>query len=297
MKKKNKGLFALIAVFAVLGLITITLGVTYSFFSYMRQGTTENTIRSGSLKFLYDETSKMGRGIALVDALPVVTAEELQAAKTDKTQGKVFEFTIESETSSTIEIPYYITARMKADSTLDPNLVKVYLTQVDGSDNETEVLAPTKYGTLNQYTPIPSERYTEKVLYDDIVPVNSTGANSYSQKYRLRMWLDSDANFSEVPAKCEYNDGTTTTDVTSEKGTAELCTGEGYTWTAAYYPLNNKTFALTVNVYSTGNVNTTGTTTYNATNVQYTPSYPETVCTGANANVECALNELHTLLG
>ena len=296
MKKKNKGLFAILALVAVIGLIAITLGVTYSFFTYMKKGTTENTIRSGSIKFIYDETSKMGRGITLTDALPVITPEELQAAKTDKTQGKMFEFKIESETSSTIEIPYYITARMKADSTLDPNLVKVYLTQVDGSDNETEVLAPTKYGTMNQYGPIPSERYTEKLLYNDIVPINSVGANSYSQTYRLRMWLDSDADFSEVPAKCEFNDGTTTTDVTSEKGTATLCTGQGYTWTDAHYPLNGKTFTLTVNVYSTGNVNTSGTA-FNASQIQYTPSYSGTTCTGVNANVECALDELNTLLG
>ena len=281
MKKKKYPLF--IAIVAVLSFVLITIGVTYAFFSYIGTGLTENEIRAGSITFHYDETTRNGRGISLVDALPVAEADETGAFLTNTDQGNVFNFKITADTASTIEMPYYITARVKDGSTLDPSLVRVYLTEVNGT-NETAILAPTTFSTLTPY----QSRTNEVVLWNDTIPVNTIG---FDQDYRLRMWLGEAANYSEVPASCSV---ALAEGVELNQTNCEAASG---TWTDAYYPLNDQTFTITVNVYSTGTVNTSGSTTtgYNANQIQYYNS-ASTQC-GTDQTVECALNELHTLLG
>ena len=127
---KNRGKQIVITVLAIVSLIVITLAVSYSFFTYTREGTTENVIKSGSITFLYTEVSKVGRGIELSDAYPISDEE----GKMQTGEGKVFDFKVTSTTSSSTSIPYEVTARKKASSTLDEEAVKVYLTEVDGEE-------------------------------------------------------------------------------------------------------------------------------------------------------------------
>ncbi len=67
--KEKRVLF--LSILGVLSMIMITVGVTYAFFSYARGGSTENTVQSGSITFLYTEVSKVGKGINLENAFPV----------------------------------------------------------------------------------------------------------------------------------------------------------------------------------------------------------------------------------
>lgn len=256
MKNKKR----LIALVAVLGIVLITAGVTYAWFSYSRSGTKENSISTGSITFHYTEGN---RSITLDDAMPMTDAQGM-------VQNTYFDFTVESKKSSTVEIPYYITVRRSTSSetTLDSH-VKVYLTKVTGEgNNEQETAAAlitnqniSKFSELGTYTnssiQIPA---SEKALYTDTVPVNSS---NYNVKYRLRMWLDENTNFLpvEVVTQAAYctddNNNQTVTTIGTESATIENCK-DGYTWhpavTETQYPFNNKTYTLTVNVYSEGQV-------------------------------------------
>ena len=49
---KNKKSLVL-SVIAVVMLLVITIGVSYAFFSYTKKGTTENSIKTGTITFLY----------------------------------------------------------------------------------------------------------------------------------------------------------------------------------------------------------------------------------------------------
>jgi len=200
MKDKKKVLI----IASVLLLVVITLGVTYALFSYVRSGTTENTITSDSITFLYEEIDKQGSGISINDAIPV----EDSVGK----QGQAFNFRIISTASNSISIPYEINVRKKDGSDNLDSIVKLYLTKVDNSNNETEVEL-AKYSELQTVT---KNNHQEKLLHIDKVPANSNG---YTQKYRLRMWIDNGTDFS---------DGT----------------------------YNNKEFSVMVNVYSSGHVET-----------------------------------------
>ena len=212
-KLKNKK--TLIAVLACLGIILTTVGVTVAWFTYSKDGQKENTIRSGNVTFHYQEESRI---IDIDDMMPMTDDQ-------GKRQTDYFDFTITSNTSRTLDIPYYITVRRTEDSESNmDNIVKVYLTKVTGegqNEQETQV-ALSKFSNLNHYTNsainIP---LSEKSLYNDTVLAGTTG---YTQKYRLRMWIDYDANY-----------------IVQTDGEEDS------------YPLQDKSYALMVNVYGEGN--------------------------------------------
>ena len=184
MKDKKKQI--IITLVAIISLIVITVGVTYAFFNYAKEGTTDNTIKTGSITFLYTEVSGVGKGISLTEAYPVADS----IGKAQVGEGKVFDFKVTSTISMNSSIDYQVTARKKIDSTLDDSAVKVYLTEVNGTEQE---LLLSKYSELNQTDRVDSSKYTEKVLYEDTVPANT---KNYEKNFRLRMWISDDTDFS-----------------------------------------------------------------------------------------------------
>ena len=185
MKKNKKAL--LLSILGIIGLIVITTGVTYAFFNYAKEGTTENSITTGTITFLYTEVSGVGKGISLSDAYPI--SDEVGKAQVG--EGNVFDFKVTSNIMNEASISYEVTARMKDTSTLDEDAVKLYLTKVSGTDEE-EVLLDN-YSNLTQTSKVDSSKYTEKTIYTGKVPAGST---NYEQAFRLRMWIDEDTDFS-----------------------------------------------------------------------------------------------------
>ena len=153
---KNKKSLVL-SVIAVVMLLVITIGVSYAFFNYTKKGTIENSIKTGSITFLYTEVKGVGKGIRIEDSLPISDDQ----GKLLTGSGNVFEFKITSDTLSNTSIPYEVTARKSSNSTLDEKAVKVYLTEVDGEESE---LLLDNYSNLKETdTKIP-EGIVEKTL-------------------------------------------------------------------------------------------------------------------------------------
>ena len=186
MNKKRKEM--ILAILAVISIVIITTGVTYAFFNYVKEGSTENSMTTGSITFLYTEVSGVGRGISVSNAFPV--SDEVGKAQVG--EGNVFDFKVTSTTPRNANIPYEVTARMKSDSTLDPSAVKVYLTEAKG-DMETEILLD-QYSNLAQTNISVPENIIEKTIYTDTVPANSA---DYEKDFRLRMWISEDTDFSD----------------------------------------------------------------------------------------------------
>lgn len=210
---KKRFIFSIIG---VISLILITIGMSYAFFNYVKIGTTENTVTSGILEFLYTEVEQIGAGIRISDAYPI--GDELGKVQTGA--GKEFNFKITSKLSGNYDIPYTITARKKNDSTLDGKAVRIYLTEVTGAVEEERLL--DNYNNLSDYEKAPSG-ITEKVIYTGLVP---TGSTNYEKEFKLRMWIDETLDFSPT---------------TNESG-------------SDIYPYNEKIFTITVNVYANAKV-------------------------------------------
>lgn len=275
-KEKRKRKQLILSILGILSLILITSGVTVALFTYTKLGETENTITVGTIKFLYTENTGVGKGITITNALPVSDT----VGKGYSTDGYVFDFQIEGENSGNEVIPYEVTLRQKADSTLDSRIVKVYLTNMN-EDADTELVAPTLYSALPQTT-VDVDTNIEKTLYNGSV---AGGETDYLQEFRLRMWIDESADFSATDYY-KHTDGTTITKADYDA----LEAGEQANYTivthvntvdntmytqaeydllgdksnvntianAPVYPYNGKTFTALVNVYSNVPTVTTG---------------------------------------
>lgn len=272
MEKKKQSKQLVLSILGILSLVMITAGVTYAIFTYTKLGSTENTITVGTIKLLYTENTGVGKGIKITNALPISDDE----GKAYNTDGYVFDFTVEGENSGNEVIPYEVTLRQKTDSTLDNKIVKVYFTKMSG-DVETAVFEPTLFSALTQTTVDVGDN-VEKTLTTGSVPANATGDSKYVQNYRLRMWIDENADFS---ATTYYKHTTTDITITAadyallddttkasyavvthvNTSTNEMLTQAEYDALddktnvsaiadAPVYPYNGKTFTATVNVYS-----------------------------------------------
>ena len=184
---KNKKKQIIITLVAIISLIVITVGVTYAFFNYAKEGTTDNTIQTGSITFLYTEVSGVGKGISLTEAYPVADS----IGKVQVGEGKVFDFKVTSNISMNSSIGYQVTARKKTGSTLANSAVKVYLTEVNGTEQE---LLLSKYSELDQTDKVDSSKFDERILYEATVPANTA---NYEKNFRLRMWVDENTDFSD----------------------------------------------------------------------------------------------------
>ena len=187
MKKNGKKKQVLLTLIAIISLIVITVGVTYSFFNYAKEGTTDNTIQTGTITFLYTEVSGVGKGISLTEAYPVADS----IGKVQVGEGKVFDFKVTSNISMNSNIGYQVTARKKTGSTLANSAVKVYLTEVNGTEQE---LLLSKYSELDQTDKVDSSKFDERILYEATVPANTA---NYEKNFRLRMWVSDDTDFSD----------------------------------------------------------------------------------------------------
>ena len=184
---KNKKKQIIITLIAMISLIVITVGVTYAFFNYSRTGTTDNVVKTGGITFLYTEVSGVGKGISLTEAYPVSDS----IGKVQVGEGKVFDFKVTSNIEMNSNIGYQVTARKKTGSTLANSAVKVYLTEVNGTEQE---LLLSKYSELDQTDKVDSSKYDERILYEATVPANTS---NYEKNFKLRMWVSDDTDFSD----------------------------------------------------------------------------------------------------
>lgn len=208
MDKKKK---ITLAILSIISTVLLTVGVTYAVFTYSKTGDTENTITSGKLTFLYTENVGAGSGINITNAFPISD----EAGKALVGDNQVFDFRIQGTVTGDATIPFEITLRKKANSTLSEDLVAVYLTDITEIE-EDEILDVARYSDLGNASTLTSEELetiSEKQLYAGVVPANT----DYNRSFRLRMWIAA-------------------TDIDGNEINQE--------------ELNGKTFAATVNVYA-----------------------------------------------
>ena len=176
MKKKEK----IVLVGLILLLVVTIVGVSYAAFSYSKRGEKVNTITTGQIVMTYTETDNI---IQIDGALPT----------TDKTgtvqlkAGEYFDFNISSTIVGNVNINYEISAKEVGESTIAGSNIKLYLTKLNGSEEE-PLMTPETYheeSEENTYTGRPAG---EMSLYKG--SMNSSENNNY----RLRMYVDENYN-------------------------------------------------------------------------------------------------------
>ncbi len=181
-EEKNKKIGIIIGL--VLLFITI-IGVTYAAFQYTKRGTKENELSTGTVSFVYNETSN---GVTLTNAYPLSDSEGKNLTEATEEDNGYFDFNVTSTLGGDITIPYYVYAvdiTGDVENKLSEDYVKVYLT-----DQEDQ----------------PLEKYNGEVpLYSDLDDINAQSKegqevqgkllyqNEFTEsgvhKYRLRIWV------------------------------------------------------------------------------------------------------------
>ena len=181
MDKKKQ---LLLSIGLVLILVLMIIGISYAAFKFTGLGKKPNTITTGAITMEYEESTNT---ISMTGALPTTDA----TGKVRLTAGEYFDFTIKSNIQGNANINWEIAAEdITASSAkkIDGKYIKLYLTSLDDSDNETEVMSPTVYSTdttENTYTGRPSGMMSL---------AKGTMSASETTKYRLRMYVDEDYN-------------------------------------------------------------------------------------------------------
>ncbi len=173
----------LLSIGLTLVLVLMIVGISYAAFQFTGTGQKPNTITTGAITMEYTESDNT---ISMTGALPTTDA----TGKVRLTKGEYFDFTLSGTIQGTENINWEIAAEdvTSASKKIDGKYIKLYLTSLDDSGKETEVMTPTIYSTdttENTYTGRPANMMS--------LAKGST-ATSFSTKYRLRMYVDESYN-------------------------------------------------------------------------------------------------------
>ena len=173
----------LLSIGLVLILVLLIVGISYAAFKFTGLGKKENTITTGAITMKYEESTNT---ISMNNALPTTDA----TGKVRLTAGEYFDFTLSGTIKGSENINWEIAAEDVTTSTkkIDGKYIKLYLTSLDDTGNEKEVMAPAVYSTdtvENTYTGRPANMMSL---------AKGTTSTSFSTKYRLRMYVDESYN-------------------------------------------------------------------------------------------------------
>ena len=175
IKSKSKRSSFFIIMLIIL-LIIALLGATYSLFMYAKRGIKDNTIKTSSINFSFDETTN---GISLKNALPMKDEVGKKLQKYDNKSG-YFDFTVsyDNTSSSARPVSYEIYITPSENNTLDGKYVKIYLT-----DENDLPLYDNGVKTFDQLEEAKTTDDNSKQLY------YNSFTKSGKKKFRLRIWL------------------------------------------------------------------------------------------------------------
>ena len=173
--KENSQKKVLLSVLGVAILVVAVIGISFAAYTATFD-TGENSISTGTIMVSYTESDK---AINITNALPI----DDETGKALTGEGNTFDFTVSTQATNALTVPYTITLTPSSDeNTLTNDQVKVYLTK-----DEEQKLAPTLVSGL---TPATGTRTGSFVLHDDKDVYTKTGETAKSSSYVLRMWVD-----------------------------------------------------------------------------------------------------------
>lgn len=183
-EKKEETKRIILSVLGVLLLLCSVFVVGFAVFVFEDTSNHENTITTGTISFSYNEKSN---GIDLVNAIPIDDAVGMKLTNSNKAQGinqGYFEFSVQASGSAKQSLKYQIYATLQEDSDMDPNYIKVYLTDDQDRPYPNYTSSVPVFTALENY----NDTSDEKVLYKGtIIPTENK-----TQRFRLRLWVAKD---------------------------------------------------------------------------------------------------------
>lgn len=183
--KENSQKKMLLSVLGVAILVVAVIGISFAAYSATFDYGDANSIKTGTIMVSYTEPTN---AISIPDAMPMSddNGKDLEGP------GKTFDFSVSTQATNALTVPYTISLTKVDPSSLGNNEVKVYLTKGD-----TEVLAPTLVSNLTDN----AARSGSKTLYTTQDIYNGTGEGAKTTDYVLRMWVDESVTVDATTSK------------------------------------------------------------------------------------------------
>lgn len=175
-------------------LILAVVGISYAVFSLTLNGSEDNKLTTGTISMSYLEATN---GISIDNAMPISDEE----GKNLSGDNEIFDFTISADIAGVTTVHYEISAEKINDYTeqvLD-NDIRLYLQRKAG-----DVYVDTPITSIPKaFTPLEEDSLVgipagEMLLYSSEFSNKNSSFNTYSENFRLRMWLGETANVDEV---------------------------------------------------------------------------------------------------
>jgi hypothetical protein len=178
-------------VLSVLGiaiLIVAVVGISYAVFATTLTGTKENTLTTGTISMTYTEDTN---GISITNAMPTSDTDGKALTGTNN----VFDFTVSSTITGVTTINYEVVAEKVTVATpIADDQVRLYLEKdVSGTYTATPITSTPQPFTATTVASSLGSPAGVMLLYSGTFTNSTATSNTYSDKFRLRMWLASTA--------------------------------------------------------------------------------------------------------
>ena len=191
MMEENGSKKVLLSVLGVAILLVAVVGISFAAFTFTNdEDAKTNSVSTGTIAMSYSEPTN---GINLENALPMSD----DAGKGLSGAGNVFEFTVSTLASGTLNIPYEISVTpveiTSGNGALTDGQVKIYLTK-----NGTAVVEPMLVSGLTASTV--EGRTDSYTLYKTTDSHTGTGVTA-TTTYVLKMWIDNNVTVASISDK------------------------------------------------------------------------------------------------
>ncbi len=184
----------LLSILGVAILIVALVGVSYAVFTTSVDGSKINTINTGTISMSFVESTN---GILISNAMPISDEEGKRLIG----DNNVFDFVVSSSIAGLTTVSYEIVAeKVTADGIeLDNDDVKIYLEKlVNGEYVSTSITEiPIGYIPNGTASEIGSHEDEMTLHYDSFQNVDGQ-KQTFTDSYRLRMWISDDTVIDEV---------------------------------------------------------------------------------------------------
>ncbi len=181
----------ILSIIGIFLLIITVIGVSYALFKLTLVGSRENIINTGTISMSYVEATN---GISIEDAMPISD----ESGKSLSGDNEKFDFTISAKISGVADIGYEVVAKkiIGFKEQVNDDDVRIYLEKETGGVY-TSVLEPVAFMPLTSDSSYGAP-IGDMLLYSSTFSNKDAKLNTYSENFRLRMWLAEDAIIDEV---------------------------------------------------------------------------------------------------
>ncbi len=217
---ENNSKQAILSIVGIAILVIAVVGVSFAFFTYSKQGETNNVITTGSIKFEYVEAEN---GMTITEQFPMSDADGVKRIGTDATNFQ-FHVTGTAPTNNAITYSVYVVPGDEPGLETDPESthttrmsytsIGLALKALDGGVVETayDAAKQDQKGTTLRLTKEPSGTDT-KVAGGTI----TAGSKDVTHNYQMTMWVNDSVKISDTDANATYR----ATDVETGPNTAK----------------------------------------------------------------------------